>query len=39
VTKERYFKAFDPAVLAAMKSFEASLGMPNDCSELFSKVN
>ena len=32
VTKERYIKASDPAVLAAMKSTEASLDMLNDCS-------
>ena len=32
VTKERYIKAFDPAVLAAMKTLETSLDMLNDCS-------
>jgi hypothetical protein len=32
VTKERYIKPFDPAVLAAMKRMEASLDMLNDCS-------
>jgi len=32
VTKERYIKAFDPAVLTAMKSLEASLEMLNNCS-------
>src|SRR5882724_5901098 len=32
VTKERYIKAFDPAVLTAMKSLETSLEMLNNCS-------
>jgi len=27
VTKDRYIKAFDPAVLAAMKKLETSLGV------------
>src|ERR1700687_92885 len=39
VTKERYIKAFDPAVLAAMKSLEASLDMLNDCSATVQQVN
>jgi hypothetical protein len=39
VTKERYIKAFDPAVLAAMKSMEASLDMLNDCSATVQQVN
>jgi len=39
VTKERYIKAFDPAVLAAMKSLEASLDMLSDCSATVQQVN
>jgi integrase len=39
VTKERYIKAFDPAVLAAMKSLEASLDMLNNCSATVQQVN
>jgi integrase len=39
VTKERYIKAFDPAVLAAMKSLETSLDMLNDCSATVQQVN
>jgi hypothetical protein len=39
VTKERYIKAFDPAVLAAMKSLESSLDMLNDCSATVQQVN
>jgi integrase len=39
VTKERYIKAFDPAVLAAMKSMEASLDMLNNCSATVQQVN
>jgi Flp pilus assembly CpaF family ATPase len=39
VSKERYIKAFDPAVLAAMKSMEASLDMLNDCSATVQQVN
>jgi integrase len=35
VTKERYIKAFDPAVLSAMKSMEASLDMLNASHFLF----
>jgi hypothetical protein len=36
---ERYIKAFDPAVLAAMKSVQASLDMLNDCSATVQQVN
>jgi hypothetical protein len=32
-------KAFDPAVLAAMKSLETSLDMLNDCSATVQQVN
>ena len=39
VTKERYIKAFDPAVLAAMKSLETSLDMLNECSANVQQVN
>jgi len=39
VTKERYIKAFDPAVLAAMKSLEASLDMLSDCSATVQQAN
>jgi integrase len=39
VTKERYIKAFDPAVLAAMKSMEASLDILNNCSATVQQVN
>jgi hypothetical protein len=39
VTKERYIKAFDPAVLAAMKSLEASLDMLGECSANVQQVN
>jgi hypothetical protein len=39
VTKERYIKAFDPAVLAAMKSLEASLVMLGECSANVQQVN
>ena len=39
VTKERYIKAFDPAVLAAMNSLETSLDMLNDCSATVQQVN
>jgi integrase len=39
VTKERYIKAFDPAVLAAMKSLETSLDMLSECSATVQQVN
>ena len=39
VTKERYIKAFDPAVLAAMKSLETTLDTPNQCSAIVQQVN
>jgi hypothetical protein len=39
VTKERNIKAFDPAVLAAMKSMEVSLDMLNNCSATVQQVN
>ena len=39
VTKERYITAFDPAVLAAMKSLEASLDKLNDCSTTVQQAN
>ena len=37
VTKERYIKAFDPAVLAAMKTLETTLDDFHQCSANFSK--
>ena len=39
VTKERYIKAFDPAVLAAMKSLETTLDTLNQCSAIVQQVN
>jgi hypothetical protein len=39
VTGERYIKAFDPAVLVAMKSMEASLDLLNNCSATVQQVN
>ena len=39
VTKERYIKAFEPAVLAAMKSLETSLDALNNCSASVQQVN
>ncbi len=39
VTKERYIKAFDPAVLAAMKSMEATLDLLKTCSATVQQVN
>jgi integrase len=39
VTKERYIKAFDPAVLAAMKSLETTLDALNECSAIVQQVN
>ena len=37
VTKERYIKAFDPAVLAAMKTLETTLDDFHKCSASFSR--
>lgn len=39
VTKERYIKTFDPAVLAAMKSLERTLDTLNLCSATVQQVN
>ncbi len=39
VTKERYIKAFDPAVLAAMKSLETTLDTLDQCSATVQQVN
>jgi integrase len=39
VTKERYIKAFDPAVLAAMKSLETTLDNFHKCSATVQQVN
>ncbi len=39
VTRERYIKAFDPAVLAAMKSMEAALDVVSKCSPTAYQVN
>jgi integrase len=38
VTKERYIKAFDPAVLAAMKSLEATLDALKQSSAIVQQV-
>ena len=38
VTKERYIKAFDPAVLAAMKSLEATLDTLKQSSAIVQQV-
>jgi integrase len=39
VTKERYIKAFDPAVLAAMKTLETTLDDFHNCSASVQQVN
>ncbi len=39
VTRERYIKAFDPAVLAAMKQMEAALDVVSKCSPTAYQVN
>jgi integrase len=39
VTKERYIKAFDPAVLAAMKSLETTLDTLDQSSAIVQQVN
>jgi hypothetical protein len=39
VTKERYIKAFDPAVLAAMKPLETTLDDFHKCSATAQQVN
>jgi integrase len=39
VTKERYIKAFDPAVLAAMKTLETTLDDFHKCSASVQQVN
>lgn len=39
VTRERYIKAFDPAVLAAMKSLETTLDTLDQCSATVQQVN
>jgi hypothetical protein len=39
MTKERYIKAFDPAVLAAMKALEAALDDLHKCSATVQQVN
>jgi integrase len=39
VTKERYIKAFDPAVLAAMKSMETTLDALNESAARVQQVN
>jgi hypothetical protein len=39
VTKERYIKAFDPAVLAAMKTLETTLDDFHKCSATVQQVN
>jgi hypothetical protein len=39
VTKERYIKALDPAVMAAMKGMEATLDLLTTCSANVQQVN
>src|SRR5262249_11729450 len=39
VTKDRYIKAFDPAVLAAMKSLEKRLDALDECAAIVQQVN
>jgi len=39
VTKDRYIKAFDPAVLAAMKSLESRLDALDECAAIVQQVN
>ncbi len=39
LTKERYIKAFDPAVLAAMKTLETTLDDFHKCSATVQRVN
>ena len=39
VTRERYIKAFDPAVLAAMKQMEAALDLVGKCLPPSYQVN
>ena len=39
VTKDRYIKVFDPAVLAAMKSLETTLDTLSQCSANVQQVN
>jgi integrase len=39
VTKERYIKAFEPAVLAAMKTLETTLDDFHNCSATVQQVN
>ena len=39
VTKERYIKAFDPAVLAAMKTLETTLHDFHKCSATVQRMN
>jgi hypothetical protein len=39
ITKERHLKAFDPAVLAAMKILEATLDDFHKCSAAVQQVN
>ena len=39
VTKDRYIKAFDPAVLVAMKKMEATLDAMNACAPTVHHIN
>jgi hypothetical protein len=39
VTKERYIKAFDPAVLAAMKRMETTLDAMKPCAPTVRQIN
>ena len=39
VTKDRYIKAFDPAVLAAMKNLETTLDTLKQSAEKVQQVN
>ncbi len=39
VTKERYIKAFDPAVLASMKKLEATLDAMSQSAPIVHQIN
>jgi hypothetical protein len=39
VTKDRYIKAFDPAVLAAMKKLETTLDVLSQSAPIVRQVN
>jgi len=39
VTKDRYIKAFDPAVLAAMRKLETTLGAIGESAPIVHQIN